>query len=615
MPDYPELGHRDLRNHWPSHSRPDSTPLIGWSHQLIASLSRPRSHTISPDGNRIAFYWDRDDHSDLYVLTRKKGWPGRLTYDRSPLPYWFDEPPQWSPDGTRIAYTDQGTIWVVSVNGGLPEKVVDYRTGLANPHWMPNNQQILVTYDKGEYTNIILIAPDNGWARELSPLTGRDFSPEASPDGSRVVFVHRPLDDLERTDIMIVNLADHQLFSLTKAPKSSNLIPRWSPNGQMIAYISNRSGFYELFMYILESDKEIQVTKTGFDLNEISWSPDGTRILCTINRSGAIDLGVVQVDTGEWKDLRTAYGFHARPQWLPSGKSITFEYDDPTHPPDIYQMDLTSCLVTQLTFSSPPAFSNLEFVTPKRVSYQSYDNLEIPSFIYLPKDPNGAAIVNPHGGPTAQYALEWDIWAQYMVAKGYTLLAPNYRGSTGYGIDFERLNYKVWGIDDTKDCLAGVDFLITLAGIDSNRIGILGASYGGYLAICSLAFDPQHRFRCGVVKYGDCNLMTSWALCDRSGQEDLYRMMGHPSEQRSAYLNGSPVWKVENIIAPMMIFHGLQDPYVPPQQSEELVEALLREDKTFEYRTYPDEGHGILRHKNLIDYYQRMERFLDWYLL
>jgi dipeptidyl aminopeptidase/acylaminoacyl peptidase len=223
--------------------------------------------------------------------------------------------------------------------------------------------------------------------------------------------------------------------------------------------------------------------------------------------------------------------------------------------------------------------------------------------------------VYPHGGPTAQLALEWDPWVQYMLAKGYTILALNYRGSTGYGLRFERANYNTWGVGDAGDCLAAADFLSSVEEISSKRLAIYGGSYGGYLVNCCLAFDPQHRFACGVAKYGDCDMYSSWAQCEYSGREDLHRMMGHPADNRQGYREASPITRVADIRAPLLVVHGLQDPYVPPMQSEELVEALRREGKTYEYVTYPDEGHGILRRKNLLDFYARMERFLDWYLL
>jgi dipeptidyl aminopeptidase/acylaminoacyl peptidase len=350
-------------------------------------------------------------------------------------------------------------------------------------------------------------------------------------------------------------------------------------------------------------------------VEDFSWSPDGLRLVVTVNRGGSLDLATVEVGTGRAADLRRGPGVHQRPNWLPDGRTITFEYEDPLHPADLYRMDVETYRVTQLTFSNPPALQALDLVMPEPVSYRSLDGMEIPAFLYRPLHPNGAAIVYPHGGPTSQYILEWDIWAQYLVAKGYTWLAPNFRGSSGYGIAFERANHDVWGVKDTEDCLAAADYLTTLPWIDRTRLGIYGASYGSYLAVCALAYDPRYRFACAVAKYGDCNILTSWAQGEREAREEMERMMGHPAVRREAYDRGSPVRQVSRIRSPLLIVHGLQDPIVHPLQSEELVEALKREEKTFEYRTYPDEGHGLLLRKNQLDFYGHMERFVDWYLL
>ena len=194
-------------------------------------------------------------------------------------------------------------------------------------------------------------------------------------------------------------------------------------------------------------------------------------------------------------------------------------------------------------------------------------------------------------------------------------LAINFRGSTGYGLEFERANHGVWGVKDTEDCLAAYDFLASLDWIDPRRIGIFGASYGSYMALCSLAMDPEHRFACGVLKYGDCNILTSWAQGDRGGAEDLERMMGHPGDNRDAYRAGSPVHHLSQVERPLLIAHGEQDERVHLKQSEELVEHLDKLGKTYEYVTYPTEGHGLLRAAPQVDFYRRLERFLDWYLM
>jgi len=253
------------------------------------------------------------------------------------------------------------------------------------------------------------------------------------------------------------------------------------------------------------------------------------------------------------------------------------------------------------------------------VNFASFDGLEIPGFLLRPRDASPArpvaAIVYPHGGPTSAYVDDWDGHAQFFVDKGYAWLAVNFRGSTGYGRDFERANHGTWGVDDTRDCLAAADFLRTLDWVDEDRLGIFGASYGSYMALLSVTDDPEHRFRCAATKYGDCDILTSWAQGDREGVQDLERMMGHPASARAEYHAGSPYHRLEQIRAPLLIAHGERDERVSPRQSEQLVARLRRLGKTFEYVTYPTEAHGLLRAGPQIDFYRRLERFLDWHLM
>jgi dipeptidyl aminopeptidase/acylaminoacyl peptidase len=251
---------------------------------------------------------------------------------------------------------------------------------------------------------------------------------------------------------------------------------------------------------------------------------------------------------------------------------------------------------------------------PARIQYQSFDNLEIPAFLFQPINPNGAAILLPHGGPSSQYSLEWDVFVQYLVAKGYTILAPNYRGSTGYGVDFEHANYGQWGEGDTQDCLYGARYLRTIPGIDRERLAIFGGSYGGYLTNCCLARDPEYHFSCGIAKYGDANTLSSWALCNRELRLYSQIFLGHPVKNRSVYKKSSPIYDVANVQKPILLLHGLDDDIVPPEASEEWALALRSHGKTYEYKTYSGESHGFLKRTNLIDAYTRIERFLDWYL-
>jgi dipeptidyl aminopeptidase/acylaminoacyl peptidase len=269
----------------------------------------------------------------------------------------------------------------------------------------------------------------------------------------------------------------------------------------------------------------------------------------------------------------------------------------------------------QLTFSNPPSLSSRKLVEPEIISYASFDGKQIAALLYKPERPNGAGLVHPHGGPSAQYVFDFDMLAQYLVAKGYTFVAPNYRGSTGYGVAFEQSNYNDWGAGDMQDVLHAARYLRSLPWIDPTRLAIFGGSQGGYLANLCLARDPDYLFACGISKYGDAHIESSWALCKRDLRIYTEMMLGKPGMNREVYIKGSPLFQVENIKRPLLLLHGLADDVVPPEASEILAEALRKAGKVYEYKTYADEPHGILQRKNLRDMYERVERFLDWYLM
>src|SRR6185503_14852207 len=131
------------------------------------------------------------------------------------------------------------------------------------------------------------------------------------------------------------------------------------------------------------------------------------------------------------------------------------------------------------------------------------------------------------------------------------------------------------------------------------------------MTVCCLSRDPEYLFACGITKYGDSNLISSWAQCCRELRLYTEIFLGHPSKNRQAYVDGSPILQVKNVQKPVLILHGLLDGIVPPESSEEWVEALRREGKTFEYRLYEDEPHGFLRRENQLDVYERVERFFE----
>jgi dipeptidyl aminopeptidase/acylaminoacyl peptidase len=604
------------RNGWPSLARPDLKPPDGWNISLITSLERIRSHSLSPDGKTIAYIKDTETLSDVYLVPSEGGWPSRISSERGLVAYWDDELPQWSPDSNLVAFTMKGHVHLVPRTGGLPKKITDFTSGAAMAGWMPNSRGLIVGVERNDADQLILTDLEGAWPRALTTDgSGDHWDPQPSPDGKQVAFAYRPFDDLNRLDIRVVDLESGQICVLHGLPKVRMGMPRWSPDGEWIAFLSQEKGRDDVWMTRPNGEGLHQVTNEGYDISDLAWSPDSKSLAGTLNRDASFELVVIEAATGKVTVLHDDLGFHSHPCWSPDGKWLTFEFESPVRQADIYRMDLAGRQVTQLTFSESPALSKNRLVMPERVTYKSFDGLEIPALLFKPHKPNGAAIVHPHGGPSSLYGFEWDILAQYLVAKGYTFLAPNYRGSIGYGVEFEHLNYGAWGKGDTQDCLHGAKFLSTLPGIDPTRIGIFGGSYGGYMTVCSLTLDPEYLFACGITKYGDSNLISSWTQCCRELRLYTEIFLGHPARNRQAYIEGSPITQVKNVQRPVLILHGLLDDIVPPESSEEWAEALRREGKTFEYKTYEDEPHGFLRRDNQLDVYERVERFFDWYLL
>jgi dipeptidyl aminopeptidase/acylaminoacyl peptidase len=404
--------------------------------------------------------------------------------------------------------------------------------------------------------------------------------------------------------------------ALTGTERQRDRAPAWSPDGKTIAYASQASGYYELHLAGRDSGEQRPLTSAGADHTEFSWHPDGTRIAAVRFARGRCDLVGVDVATGA-AEVLAGGGAWSSPHWTADGAVIA-AFDGPATPPELRIVRRGEPPVARHS-PAPLSIRRMPYVEPEEVTFTSLDGLEIHAFLMRPRgasaDAPVPAIVYPHGGPTDFSGAYWEGEAQYFVDKGYGWIAPNFRGSIGYGRDFERLNHGDWGVGDTKDCLAAADHLRTLDWVNGDRLGIFGASYGSYMALAAVTDDPEHRFRCAVCKYGDCDIVTSWAQGDRSGVQELEAMMGTPASAPDAYRAGSPYHRLANIQVPLLIATGELDDRVSPKQSEQLVEELRRLGKTFEYVTYPTEAHGLLRTGPFVDFYRRLERFLDWHLM
>jgi len=598
----------DDHNGVPSQPRPDAVPPPHWRLDAIAALGRPHDMAVAPDGANVAFVLDAGDTSDIYAMAVDGTGLRRLTTSRGPYAFWDDTAPAWAPSGDRLAFTDNGWVWLVATTGGPPRRLVEG----GSPQWI-DEDHLLLSVTRDRVTRLCRVGVSDPWPQPLTPSDGSAGACAIAPDLTRIAYIHTEPGDRNRSALRLVDLDTGSVTTLVSDPGFFVANPAFSPDGRAIAFTSERSGWNEI--HVLDGGDERQLTSAAADFSSLKWSKDDRRILAVRTRHGVTELVVVDGASGD-VSVVAGGGSWSCPHWTADG-NVTALYEDHATAPQVKEVGSGGEQAVRFA-AVPAAITAAPHVTPYVVEYPSADGLSIQGFLFRPaaaEQGRCPVVVYPHGGPTSFYGDEWDGHAQYFIDKGYGWLAINFRGSTSYGLAFEHAEHGTWGVADTADCLAAHDYLAGLDWVDPVRIAIFGASYGSYLAVSALARDPQHRFACGVAKYGDCDILTSWAQGDQVGIEDLERMMGHPAHQRTAYRSGSPVHWVADIERPLLIVHGEQDERVHPKQSAQLVAALRAHDKVYEYVTYPTEGHGLLRTGPQVHFYERLERFLDWHLL
>jgi dipeptidyl aminopeptidase/acylaminoacyl peptidase len=595
---------KDEHNGIPSLERPDA-PRSRWSWEAIFTTPHPYNPVLSPDGTQIAYSLAPDD-SDIWVVPVAGGEATRITTNRAPMPYWEDTPAAWSPDASQIAYATGGWIWLVPVAGGQARRLVE----AYSPRWL-DDSRLIVGVERDDEDRIALIDIGDPWPTPLTPPDQNNGGWTVGSDGS-VLYVNYPDEDWIASHIWRV-VPGQEPVQLTDPSETRERGPALSPDGAILAFISEQSGWSEVHLRDMKTGERRQLTHDDADFISPKWNSDGTRLVAVRGRRGRFDLVTIGPEDGSVTVLAMG-GDWGEASW--ADDSIIALHEDHRTPPRLVRVDPDGS-VTRLSPPPPVEISGGPVRGLEDVSFNSFDGLEIHGFLYRPDDTVSPvpAVVYAHGGPTSPYTDSWDPVAQHFVDKGYAWLAVNFRGCTSYGRDFERGNYGSWGVDDTKDCLAAYDFLAGLGWVDPKRVAVFGPSYGSYLALASLAHDPDHRYACGVAKYGDSEIATSWATGDRAGREYQEMMMKSPTLAPEAYRAGSPLWSASNIEKPILVVHGEQDERVPPAQSQQLVDELRRLEKRFEYVTYPTEAHGLLREGPFLHFHRRLERFLDWHLM
>lgn len=582
----------------------------------------------SPDGKQIIFASSLNS-GGLVSINPEGGFPTRLPLVLGGTGHFLAlNDPKWSPDGKWISYisTKSGAseIWLWAVSDSRHIQLTNLGGRINAIHWSPDTRWIAFSGDRYGNYDIWKVSVPGGEVFRLTRDKRYEVYPFWTPDGKKILY--------DRLDERWV---DHEVMEITAEGQSPRLVvketdffdygagrtfgyPMVSPDGETVLFRSHRSGWINYWVIPLGGGQPKPIAAEEADQSEACWSPDGKMIAYISNHDGTLGLRVVS-STGRRPRVLVVpeMGVCSNPQWSPDGKFISYKLTTPTRPADLFLVSVRDGKRRRLTDSMPAGNLEKALVIPEKVIYPSSDNLKISAYLYKPKQMRKGerypVIMWIHGGPTGQFRDTFQQKVQFFAQRGYVLLLPNIRGSSGYGKAFEKLNNKCWGECDLKDVIAGVDYLKTLPYVDPDNIGVTGTSYGGDFTMAAVGRAPPGLFQAAIA----CSGEASWV---RAYYEDEMRHVklwdyefGPIEKNLDLYKRLSPVSSIEKVTTPTFVIHG-EGLYPGSVLAKLFATELQRHYKVFRYKAYQGETFYVRSLKNRRQMLLDMLDFFDQYL-
>lgn len=578
----------------------------GWPVQLSVSDEVETDAAWSPDGRWIVFQHDRagDEIHNLYAIPSTGG----AAIDLAPSREVSSEHPLWSPDGGAIAFQRRAkTSSIVDV------AVLDWRTrasrNLTNEEeknhlwhpvaWSPDGRALYAVrgHVNGRDSDIYRLEVSTGSRTNLTPHAGESTHEAAALSRDGRALLVESNENGGREEVALLDVGDRRHAAgrptwVTRGPWEASA-GDISPDGRSIAYTVNEDGRLA-----------VRLTPTS----QVAAAPAAP---ATTERAHPPDATPVELPPG----LTTLAGSPV--SFSPAGGSLLLVHSDAGRPRDLWVYDLAARRAHQLTHS---ALGSLvpEGIPPSRlVHYRSFDGTVISAFLWLPfnlkRDGTAPAVVVAHGGPTGQTLDAFSSTVAALASRGYAVIAPNVRGSTGYGVEFERSNYQDLGGGDLQDYVYAARFLVSTGYVDARRVGIYGGSYGGYMAMMAIGKTPE-TWAAAVELFGITDWLTEQEHEDPVLQQYDQSKLGDPVKDREVYEKASPIRYFRFARAPLLVLQGANDVRDPKEEAEQAVTVLKREGKVVDAHYYADEGHGFSKRENQVDALERTVAWFDRYL-
>jgi dipeptidyl aminopeptidase/acylaminoacyl peptidase len=447
----------------------------------------------------------------------------------------------------------------------------------------------------------------DGYARERMFENDGRYLPAGVSRNGRWLALAESISNT-RTDLWVVDLATGKRIRVTPDVDANHGFFTFTPNSRQLIYSTDEFGqFDQAWSYDLASGARAVAIKADWDVVFVGYSEQGRYRVSALNADARTVVTLRDLERGSEVELTGLPAGDIRPAAFSRSESkFAFYLTSDTAPANLYVRELDGSASRQLTSSLPPAIDEDVLVAGSDVRFTSFDGLEIPAILWRPRQASARhrapALVLVHGGPGGQTRHGWSADVQALVNHGYAVLGVNNRGSSGYGKTFFHADDRRHGDVDLKDCVWGKRYLESLDWIDADRIAIMGGSYGGYMVAAALAFEPT-EFAAGIDVFGVTNWLRTlqsippWWTAQRTA---LYDELGDPATDADRLKRISPLFHANDIVRPLLVMQGKNDPRVLKMESDELVAAVRGNGVPVEYVVFDDEGHGFTKSANRI---------------
>ena len=570
---------------------------------------------FSPDGENIAYSSDASGQFNLWTQPAGGGWATQLTTFEDSAVRWI----RWLPGGDILFFADTGgnekyQLYRIGERGGWPERITKHDDVQYFPGELsPDGRFYAFSGNERSRSDVDVMVYDTTAGETRVALAGEGWFNAGgwSPDGRHLAVTQLVSNTDQHVHLLDAKNGTYQDLTPHDG-EEKNFGVGFRRDGSGVYLVTDRGGSHSwLGLAALDSRDPQPVWRGDWDVERADVSEAGDRLAWSVNEDGYSVLHVRDEATGQELALPDVPRGVVQDLVLsPDGRKLALKLTTGARTPDVYVVDLEAATLSQVTYSFLGGISVVDLIEPELVRIPG-EGGPIPAWLYRPKNVTGRipAVLYIHGGPEAQERPIYSGLLQYLLTRGVAVLAPNIRGSTGYGRDWQVAIHRDWMGVDLRDFRACAAYLRSLDWVDRDKLGVAGASYGGFATLMCASRLPEY-WAAAVDIVGPANLVTFAKAVPPTWKRIMKAWVGDPETEADMLRERSPISYVDEIRCPLLVMQGANDPRVVKPESDQMVERLRARDHPVEYIVYDDEGHGFTKRSNQLSAWRAAADFL-----